>query len=98
MLPTAKGNALIPFTPYRRRVKKAFPAQTTFVQQRFRPIAQWPAQPMTDRRAKSHLRAIDQALWDVLIKHLPQQPFSLAIPDLHGHGQGRGKLHDTVIQ
>ena len=51
--------------------------QSIFGEQVFGPLFQGAAQTFAHRDAKTHLGAVDERLWHVAVKHLPQEPLGL---------------------
>src|SRR5271154_7209505 len=64
----------------------------------FSPISQWTTQPEIDGNAEPHFGALHQAVWNVLMKDLTQNPFAATFVDFESKWQMPSKLDDMVIQ
>src|SRR5947209_7825797 len=76
----------------------AFVAKSPLIEQRFRPIPQRTLEPISNGDSEAHLGAFDQLARDVLIQHLPQQPFRLTVADFILERHTPREFHHPVVK
>src|SRR5204863_6055969 len=68
------------------------------VQQRLSPIPKRSPQPRINRHTKTHLGSLQQCFWNVFVQNLTEQPFTLAVSNLHEKWEASRKLYHPVVE
>src|SRR4051794_17019058 len=90
--------ACVPDASDARRVENALCREHVWIQKRFRPVSQRPAQPGVQGYAKAHFRTVDQSVWHMAPQNLPEEPLASPTPDFHPHGKSPCEFDYAVIQ
>src|SRR5437879_5910360 len=78
----AAAQVVQPHRAYRARLQIAFSFEPALIEQGFRPVSQWTAQPGPHRHTESLLRPLDQLARNILEENLTEYPLAFALIDL----------------